>query len=309
MINHFRERMPRPIMGIGHSLGTVQLVQLSLMHPRLFHSLTLIEPVIARSAPPGRNPAFPTSHRRDWWRSRSAAEAHFLKIPLFKAWEPRVLKKYVLHGLRETPTAIYPELSAGDATKSSEATFGGVTLTTTKHQESWGFARSYFAPQATDPNDRAERLISPDVDPNHEPTYAFHRAEIVSALRGLPQLRPCIMWMFGAQSAVNPIPLQDEKMELSGTGVGGSGGVRAGRVKKFVIEESGHLAPFEKVQECANKIARWLEDQVDDFNAEQRFYSDFHSGKSERGMSVMSEDWLKSVRQNSDITRPVKGKL
>lgn len=103
--------------------------------------------------------------------------------------------------------------------------------------------------------------------------------------------------------------LQDEKMELSGPGVGGSGGVRAGRVKKAVIEESGHLAPFEKVQECASKIARWLKDQVDDFNVEQRFYSDFHSGKSERGMSVMSEDWLKSVRPNGDITRPVKGKL
>lgn len=70
-----------------------------------------------------------------------------------------MLEEYVLHGLRETPTAIYPELSAGNPTKSSETTFGGVTLTTTKHQESWRFARSYFAPQATDPNDRAERLI------------------------------------------------------------------------------------------------------------------------------------------------------
>lgn len=46
MVNHFRDQMPRPIIGVAHSLGVAQLVHLSLIHPSLFHSLALIEPVI-----------------------------------------------------------------------------------------------------------------------------------------------------------------------------------------------------------------------------------------------------------------------
>ena len=220
-----------------------------------------------------------------------------------------MLEKYVAYGLRETPTAIYPETASGDHEKSKQVASGGVTLTTTKHQEAWSFARSNFATQVTDPNDRVERLISPDVDPNHEETYVFHRAEAVLALKGLPHVRPSILWIFGAHSNVNTPPLQDEKMELSGTGVGGSGGVRAGRVKKEVIDETGHLAPFERVEECARKSARWLDEQVDDFNAEQRFYRAYNSGKSEREMLVISKDWLEAVRQKPDLRRPVKGNL
>ena len=46
MVNHFRHSMPRPIVGIGHSMGGNNLVNLSLMHNRLFTSLILIDPVI-----------------------------------------------------------------------------------------------------------------------------------------------------------------------------------------------------------------------------------------------------------------------
>ena len=42
MVNHFRTSMPRPIVGVGHSMGGAQLANLSLIHPRLFTSLSLI---------------------------------------------------------------------------------------------------------------------------------------------------------------------------------------------------------------------------------------------------------------------------
>ena len=281
-------------------------VQLSLIHPRLFHSLVLIEPVIQRNSSTSQNAALPTSYRPDRWDSRGAAEAAFRKNPFFKVWEPRVLEKYLIYGLRETPTLIYP---AGISENPTETAPDGVTLTTTKHQEAWSYVRSNFSPQASDPYDHVERLISPDLDPTNEGRYLFHRAEPFLALQGLPQVRPSILWIFGAWSTINTLTLQNEKMVLSGIGIGGSGGVRVGMVQKEVVDEAGHMVPFEKVQECAGITSRWLEKQIQRFNAEQRFYRDYKSGKSDREMLVMSKDWLKGVRQKSDTKRPTKEKL
>jgi pimeloyl-ACP methyl ester carboxylesterase len=281
-------------------------VQLSLIHPRLFHSLALIEPVIQRNSPSGPNAAFLTSHRPDLWPSRSKAEASFRSNPFFKTWESRVLDKHLQYALRDTPTALYPASTLAGSTK---ATPGAVTLKTTKHQEAWSYVRSNFAPQSADPIDPIERLLSPDLDPADSGTYLFHRAESILALQGLPNIRPRVLWVFGARSHINTPALQDEKMALSGTGIGGSGGVRAGMVEKAVVEEAAHMVPFEKVQECAVLLARWLEKQIDSFRAEEVFYREHKSGKSEREMLAMSKEWLKGVRQKADTRRPIKGKL
>lgn len=169
--------------------------------------------------------------------------------------------------------------------------------------------RSNFTAQAPDSFDHVERLISPDLDPTNAGTYLFHRAEAILALQGLPQVRPSILWIFGARSNINTPRLQDEKMALSGTGIGGSGGVRAGMVEKEVVDEAAHMVPFEKVQECGGIISRWLDRQIQTFDADQRFYRDYKSGKSEREMLVVSKDWLKGVRQNADTKRPMKERL
>ena len=41
--------MPRPLVGIGHSMGGQQLAHLALMHPRLLSLLVLVDPVIQKS--------------------------------------------------------------------------------------------------------------------------------------------------------------------------------------------------------------------------------------------------------------------
>ncbi|KAL2049324.1 hypothetical protein ABVK25_010421 [Lepraria finkii] len=46
MVNHFRSQMTRPIVGIGHSCCGTQLVNLSLIHPRLFTTLILYDLII-----------------------------------------------------------------------------------------------------------------------------------------------------------------------------------------------------------------------------------------------------------------------
>lgn len=186
---------------------------------------------------------------------------------------------------------------------------GAVTLTTTKHQEAWSYVRSNFAPQPANPVDPRERLLSPDLDPAESRTYIFHRAEAVLALQGLPHVRPSLLWVFGARSHINTPALQDEKMALSGAGIGGSGGAKAGMVKKAVIDEAAHMVPFEKVQGCAVLLARWLKTQVDRFIAEEAFFREYDNKKSERDRLVVSKEWLEGVRRNADVRRPVKGKL
>lgn len=269
------------------------------MHPRLFHSLALIEPILQRDSPPGPNAAFFASYRPDLWPSREEAEASFRKNSYFRSWEPRVLEKYCQYGLRDTPTALHP----------TDANSGAVTLTTSKHQEAWSYVRPNFTPRSTDPHDHLERLISPDLDPSSERACRFSRAEPAQMLQNLPYVRPSILWIFGSRSRINPENLQDEKMARTGTGTGGNGGVKAGRVEKAIVENGSHMLPFEKVQECAVILGPWFEKKVEDFEAEETFHREHRRGKSEQDMLVMSKQWLTGVRAKPGTQRPIKEHL
>ena len=152
MVNHFRAQMPRPIVGIGHSMGGSNLVNLSLMHPRLLETLVLIDPVIARLPSVNGNwgPASASAFRRDRWPSRKVAETSFKRSKFYQTWDPRVLDRWIKYGLRELPTKIYPDPqpmpAATGSTVTPEPTVTPnvtanyeekeVTLTTTKHQDS-----------------------------------------------------------------------------------------------------------------------------------------------------------------------------
>ncbi|MCJ1388062.1 hypothetical protein MMC18_000906 [Xylographa bjoerkii] len=266
--------------------------------PRFAYFLVLLEPIIQENAPAGVNAALPSSFRPDFWSSRLQADASMRKNRFFQTWDPRALTEYLRYGLRETPTAIYP----------SAAVSGAVTLTTTKHQEAWSYVRSNFTPMLTGPGTHTERLISPDLDAENR-THIFHRPEMVLTFRSLPFIRPSVLWVFGAQSHINTPELREGKLAFTGTGVGGSGGVIAGRVEEVVVERSSHMLPLEKVQECSTILARWLEKAMDDFAAEERFHQQHNSGKSERDMLLMSKLWLKNVRRKENEKRTIKERL
>ena len=274
------------------------------MHPRLIHGLALIEPVIQHDPPPGANAALFASYRPDKWPSWSQAEASFRKNPFFKTWDPRALDKYLSFGLREVPTALYP-----DPVESTKRELGAVTLKTSKHQEAWTYVRSNFDPQPARAKDPNQQLIAPDVDPLDGGTYLFHRAEPVIALQGLPYVRPSILWLFGGNSKINTPASRRQKATISGTAVGGSGGVQAGQVEAATVEGATHMLPFEKIHECATLLARWLEKQIEGFQAQEDFLRNHRSRKSDREMLVVSDPWLKGVRQKADAKRPLLGKL
>ncbi|CAA7261886.1 unnamed protein product [Cyclocybe aegerita] len=114
------------LVGIGHSMGAVSLtLTLGYTPPRPFRSFILVEPMIMA-------PAFGSGavrmlvsggeKRRDIWPSRAEAYALLRARGTWKAWDERVLRLYMEHGLRDLPTLDYPDQT-------------GVTLSCTKASE------------------------------------------------------------------------------------------------------------------------------------------------------------------------------
>ena len=100
--------MPRPLIGIGHSMGGNNLINLSLMHPRLLETLVLIDPVIVPLAKVTGDWAIAaaSSVRRDRWPSRKVAAESFKKSKFYQTWDPRVLDRWIKYGLRELHSQI-----------------------------------------------------------------------------------------------------------------------------------------------------------------------------------------------------------
>lgn len=255
-----------------------------------------MEPFIRRDLPPGPNAAMISTLRRDVWPSKHEAEAAIRKNKFFASWDPRVLSKYLQYGLRKTPTAIYPA-----------APGGSVTLTTTKHQESWSYLRSNFEPLTHDRG--TERLLSPDLDPDKESKYLFHRAEPGIVQEYLPYIRPSVLYIFGDESPISTASAQETMVSRTGVGIGGSGGIQEGQVSKISLPRAGHLLPMEKVTICAEVVSAELGKRLDQFRSDELFLASHQSRKSDRDKLVVSEKWQEGVKKARDAKRPTTENL
>jgi len=326
MINHFRKQMPRPIIGMGHSMGGAHLVNLAYIHPRLFTSLILMDPVIAMRPSLGNwVPAQASAARRDRWPSRAAAAKSFKKSKFYQTWDPRVLDLWVQYGLRNLPTAIYPSATVASsampvitADQSSAnpspdpQTEQEVTLTTTKHQEVFTFLRPAF-PTASNPLPLEKPNLSthPDVDVVRQfKGSPFYRAEPLATMKRLPELRPSVLYVFGSKSNLSAPDARAEKMAMTGVGTGGSGGAAKGRVKEVVLDV-GHLIPMEAVIETARQSVDWLVPELTSWRiAEDKERSEWAAVPHDK-KSVMSEEFLKVISSDwmTSIGQPPKAKL
>lgn len=283
MVNHFRKEMPLPLFGVGHSFGGNNLVRLALIHPRLFTSLTLLDPVIvaqSRNSGGGGAPIAST-FRRDLWPSREAAAASFRKSPFYKSWDPRVLEAWTKYGLRETPTLLYPNEK------------GSVTLTTTKHNEVQTFIRPLFSDPANGPLAPITHRSHPDVDPSIPSGDKFYSPAPPIVLGQLPQLRPSVLYIFGGTSDMAAPSANAEKMRLTGAGTGGSGGAARGRVKEVVLEGVGHLIAMEAPEKAAENTARWIGQEMQLWRQEAEKFAGW-AKMDVVEKQVLSEKW-KSV--------------
>ena len=226
--------------------------QLSLLHPRLLHALILIDPVI-QTENPSKSFAKPSTYRRDLWPSRAEARKKFTSSKFYQAWDARVLEKWVQYGLRDLPTELFPD--GGDSTEVP------VTLTTPKSQEVFSYLRpKYKGTSGMIPE--KDWAVYGDMHPHDvEEDYPFYRPEPGQIFRRLPELKPPVLYVFGKNSELATLDLRRKKMEATGVGVGGSGGVAEGRVKEVVLD-CGHLVCMEKVKECADVAASFAVSEV-----------------------------------------------
>lgn len=255
MINTFRDRMPRPIIGVGHSMGACQLVELSLMHPNLFSTLVLIEPAISRYHNLGANWMAPvaSASRRDCWQSRDEAASKLRKSRLYQQWDSRVLDRFLQHGLRDLPTFIYPDAPTG------------VTLTTPKYQEVFTFLRQNFpSPEYPRPEYWPNKNTHADYNPTANQIAPFYCPAPITTFHRLPHIRPSVLYLLGKKSDPAAREFAKDKLALTGTGVGGSGGAAIDKVEAIMLD-AGHLLPLEQVNGTAEVAASWIVRQLADF--------------------------------------------
>jgi pimeloyl-ACP methyl ester carboxylesterase len=259
------------------------------MHPRLFHSLIFMEPVIRGTLPPGPNAASMATNKPDLWSSREVAESEIRRSKFYKSWDQRALDKYLEYGLRQTPTLLYPDAPAGS-----------VTLSTTKQQEAWTYLRSMFTPRPAEGQlDERERLTTSDMSAELA-QYQFHRAECFIALQSLSSLQPSVTWIFGSKSWASGRSEKEDIFARTGSSARGSGGVQS-----IVIDGANHMLPLEKVNETAELVSAQIKTGLDKYQKEVDFWKTYDSGKSIQGGLHFSEKWKRAVRQKADTKRPL----
>ncbi|SPO04889.1 related to host-specific AK-toxin Akt2 [Cephalotrichum gorgonifer] len=272
VINHLRP--PLPMIGISHSFGAAALVNLAHTHPRLLTSLVLLDPVISPySSTPGplnRSPAAQSLRRREVWPSRPEARAKFNQSPFYKAWDTRVLDRWVEFGLRDVAPGELPSITGNEGDRGKG---GEVTLTTTKHQEDFTFLRPTVAAYDA----AGQRLVRPDLVPDLPPdnplgNYPFYRPEPSLTLSRLPSLRPGVLYVLGETSNVSDPVITRDRERVTGTGRGGSGG----RMRSVTLKGRGHLIPMEVPGECAALAAEWMGEEL---------------GRWARGEGAEFEEW------------------
>lgn len=282
-------------------MGGAHLVNLSLIHPRLLSTLILMDPVVQRipNAEGNYLPAKMSAVRRDRWPSRAAARTAFKKSKFYQTWDPRVLDRWIEHGLRELPTKLYPNTSTSAtlptvSADSAVATVPAakdteieVTLTTPKHQEVLTFMRGNFEPE------KADSLTHPDLDASSGANTPFYRPEPIALFGRLPTLRPSVLYIFGSESNLSAPHLIAEKLAVTGTGAGGSGGVAKGRVRDVLLQGVGHLIPMETVGVTADHCGMWIGQELDRFRDEEARIEEIRAKIPREKRALMTEEFFK----------------
>ena len=86
-----------------------------------------------------------------------------------------------------------------------------------------------------------------------------------------------------------------EKMAMTGTGLGGSGGVQAGRVRDVYLENTGHLVAQEAPVQCAEAASSWLGRELHRWQAEDRDFRAQWSKKSKVEKLTVDSRWKEHV--------------
>lgn len=287
-------------------MGGIQILHLALIHPRLFSSLILVDPIIQpRPSFGGRSMmvAYYSTFKQDTWSSREQAEESFRKNPFYKSWDPRVMNLFMRHGLRQ--------VREGQP---------AVTLSTSKHQEVFSVARPAYPPSL----DKAltefvpTRESHPDYLPYgtgniYQPPVPFYRPESSIISLQLPNLRPHVLYITPTSSTVANPATRAEVICFTGRGQGGSGGLEEGAVKEVIMDGSDHFVPFSRPAEVATAAGEWLGAQMQRWDDEVRVWKQWMTvpDKQKRVVDKHWKTWMrrqygKSKKPNDEVRLKAK---
>lgn len=290
LINQFRDEMPRPLMGIGHSAGGVQLANLAFMHPRLLSSIIFLDPAILKT-PPISFREHPIFHkyilnRPKSWPSRSKAEASIAKWPNYAGWDRRCLQRFLEHGLIELP---------GPNSSSDTEVEAPVAFVTSVAQEIHFMGRRPMAQRQADGTLILDRDAAPDLDPL-DAGDSLYRHEMRATWNLLPELRPSAKFILGGRSYLPRLEVL-EGIQLCGTGRSGSGGIQSGRVCAVTFEKGSHFFPLEMVDQTAQECATWIQCEVDRWVNQEQKWSDSIQQRLKNGERIGEElsPWMKAI--------------
>lgn len=257
------------------------------MHPRLLTTLVLLDPVVVFPEKPYGSESYGVAKlstwRRDIWASRDEAAKGFKKSKFYAAWDSRVLDRWLQYGLRDLPTILYPDSTEGDRR---------VTLKTTKHQEVFTFTRPNFEGFERGHFDRKRHV---DMEPEIAVNSIFVRPEPLDIFSRLPNLRPSVLYIFGGDSDMSNPKRRKAKMDVTGVGVGGSGGAKAGKVQEVVLAGIGHLVAMEAVGQCAESAAQWIDAELKIWNADEEEFRSLWAIKSFKEKTTIDEKWREMI--------------
>lgn len=149
------------------------------------------------------------------------------------------------------------------------------------------------------------RELLPDMAPDSMIKFPFYRPEPPNTLKKLGELRPSALYIFGEVSPMSLPEARKEKVAITGTGVGGSGGAKVGRVKEKVLKGIDHLVAMEAADQCADAAAAWLGQEIQRFTAERKEYLEW-TKQSLASKTTLSEEYKQRI---GGPLRRLKGNL
>ncbi|KAJ5622178.1 hypothetical protein N7528_005410 [Penicillium herquei] len=292
MMNHFRHQMPKPIVGLGHSMGCSEILLLSSWHPSLFHSFAFIEP--------GIDPNYGEKvlakwvsqalQQGDFWDTREEAEEALVKSQMAYSWNKKVLARLKHYGIYSVKTQTGLKWM----------------LTTPKHQIASVVLRHIPKSVCVSSDDLANltlahRELVPDLDPKIALNGSFYRSEFQHSWDLLPKMRPWVLYVNGTSSPHFGDPsTRDRRVQITGTGVGGNGGIKLGAVQQVIIEGAGHDMPFDNnTEQLSTHIVDW-------FMKESRRWND---GAGRRLRDWRAECSEEKGRVSQDYAASVPGEI
>lgn len=232
------------VTGLGHSMGGTVMINLALLHPRLFTTVIAIEPTLNRTATEMNfRGAYGPTFRKDQWSSQEEANKFFEANAFYKNWDKRSFDLWLQHGLCS-------------AHKEGQA----VMLKTSKHQEALTFARPSYPSQKHPLHDfQPTSQRHPDLGSDREASNAFYRPETTITYAALPLLGPSCLYMYGSRSQMVSAHEKGraDKLNITGTGTGGNGGATQSRVADRILKGS-HFVPLEKPAAITEEAGHWM---------------------------------------------------